>query len=82
MLEKASAALKTTPTTIPQTSHISKNPQKKKKKATLKMIHFAFFAANVFSIRISRKQARGLKFVEKDREANDPKNIFKKMQKF
>ena len=24
--------------------------------ATLKMIHFAFFAANVFSIRISRKQ--------------------------
>ena len=32
MLEKVSAALKTTPTTIPQTPHISKNPQKKKKK--------------------------------------------------
>ena len=31
MLEKMSAALKTTPTTIPQTPHISKNPQKKKK---------------------------------------------------
>ena len=29
MLEKESAALKTTPTTIPQTPHISKNPQKK-----------------------------------------------------
>ena len=29
MLEKVSAALKTTPTTIPQTPHISKNPQKK-----------------------------------------------------
>ena len=29
MLEKVSAALNTTPTTIPQTSHISKNPQKK-----------------------------------------------------
>ena len=31
MLEKVSAALKTTPTTIPQTLHISENPQKKKK---------------------------------------------------
>ena len=31
MLEKVSAALKTTPTTIPQTPHISKNPQKKEK---------------------------------------------------
>ena len=31
MLEKVSAALKTTPTTIPQTPHISKNPQKKKR---------------------------------------------------
>ena len=31
MLEKVSAALKTTPTTIPQTPHISKNTQKKKK---------------------------------------------------
>ena len=31
MLEKVSAALKTTPTTIPQTPHISKNPQNKKK---------------------------------------------------
>ena len=31
MLEKVSAALNTTPTTIPQTPHISKNPQKKKK---------------------------------------------------
>ena len=31
MLEKVSAALKTTPITIPQTPHISKNPQKKKK---------------------------------------------------
>ena len=30
MLEKVSAALKTTPTTIPQTPHISKNPPKKK----------------------------------------------------
>ena len=30
MPEKVSAALKTTPTTIPQTPHISKNPQKKK----------------------------------------------------
>ena len=30
MLEKVSAALKTTPTTIPQTPHISENPQKKK----------------------------------------------------
>ena len=29
MLEKVSAALDTTPTTIPQTPHISKNPQKK-----------------------------------------------------
>ena len=34
MLEKVSAALNTTPTTIPQTPHISKNPQKKKKKAS------------------------------------------------
>ena len=34
MLEKVSAALKNTPTTIPQTPHISKNPQKKKKKNT------------------------------------------------
>ena len=33
MLEKVSAALKTTPTTIPQTPHISKNPHTKKKKA-------------------------------------------------
>ena len=32
MLEKVSAALDTTPTTIPQTPHISKNPQKQKKK--------------------------------------------------
>ena len=32
MLEKVSAALNTTPTTIPQTPHISKIPQKKKKK--------------------------------------------------
>ena len=31
MLEKVSAALNTTPTTIPQTPHISKNPQKTKK---------------------------------------------------
>ena len=31
MLEKVSAALKTTSTTIPRTPHISKNPQKKKK---------------------------------------------------
>ena len=31
MVEKVSAAYKTTPTTIPQTPHISKNPQKKKK---------------------------------------------------
>ena len=31
ILEKVSAALKTTPTTIPQTLHISKNQQKKKK---------------------------------------------------
>ena len=30
MLEKVSAALKTTPTTIPHTPHISKNPQTKK----------------------------------------------------
>ena len=30
MLEKVSSALKTTPTTIPQSPHISKNPQKKK----------------------------------------------------
>ena len=30
MHEKVSAALKTTPTTIPQTPHITKNPQKKK----------------------------------------------------
>ena len=30
ILEKVSAALKTTPTTIPQTPHNSKNPQKKK----------------------------------------------------
>ena len=30
MLEKVSAALNTTPTTIPQNLHISKNPQKKK----------------------------------------------------
>ena len=30
MLEKVSAALKTTPITIPQTPHISKNPQKRK----------------------------------------------------
>ena len=30
MLEKVFAALNTTPTTIPQTPHISKNPQKKK----------------------------------------------------
>ena len=29
LLEKVSAALNTTPTTIPQTPHISKNPQKK-----------------------------------------------------
>ena len=35
MLEKVSAALKTTPTTIPQTPHISKNPQKKKKEKLL-----------------------------------------------
>ena len=30
MLEKVSAALNTTPTTIPQTPHISKKPTKKK----------------------------------------------------
>ena len=30
MLEKVSAALNTTPTTIPQTPHISKNQKKKK----------------------------------------------------
>ena len=30
MFEKVSAALNTSPTTIPQTPHISKNPQKKK----------------------------------------------------
>ena len=30
MLEKVSASLKTNPTTIPQSPHISKNPQKKK----------------------------------------------------
>ena len=30
MLEKVSAALNTTPTTIPQTPHIFKNPPKKK----------------------------------------------------
>ena len=35
MLEKVSAALNTTPTTIPQTPHISKNPQKKKKEDCL-----------------------------------------------
>ena len=39
MLEKVSAALKITPTTVPQTPHISKNPQKKKKKSEK---HFCF----------------------------------------
>ena len=37
MLEKVSAALNTTPITIPQTPHISKNPQKKKKKSGEKL---------------------------------------------
>ena len=48
------------------------------------MIHFAFFAANVFfNSNISQTiQARGLKFVVKDREANDFEKMFQKMQKF
>ena len=41
MLEKVSAALKTTPTTIPQTPHISKNPQKKKKSWGIPLIREA-----------------------------------------
>ena len=41
MLERVSAALNTTPTTIPQTPHISKNPPKKKKAGEyLKIIKF------------------------------------------
>ena len=49
------------------------------------MIHFAFFAANVFfNPNISQTtQTRGLKFVVKDREAlMTLEKMFHKMQKF
>ena len=38
MFEKVSAALKTTPTTIPQTPHISKNLQTKKKNRRISLL--------------------------------------------
>ena len=48
--------------------------------ATLKMIHFAVFGANVFSIRLSRKQYKleRWNFGVKDREANDLRKKFSK----
>ena len=48
------------------------------------MIYFAFFAANVVSIRISRKQYKleGWNLLKKIEKLMTLENIFKKMQNF